>query len=157
MGGWLEHKEIRGGARAMTKTSEAFDTLMRFYAAETAYLAPDGGDFSVIAETLDSDCVLFQPASLPYGGEWRGPAGFEAWMKAFSEQWSSLEVLDPQFYPTDDVVVSHSHIRAVARATGTAIDWPLLQLFRIRRGRILELRPFHWDTAAMLPALRGES
>ncbi len=131
----------------------ALDTLMRFYAAETAYLAPDGGDFSVIAQTLDPDCVLHQPASLPYGGEWRGPAGFKAWMKAFGAQWSSLEVRDPRFYLSGDVVVSHSHVHAVARATGQAIDWPLLQLFRVRDSRILELRPFHWDTAAMLPAL----
>ena len=131
----------------------ALDTLMRFYAAETAYLAPGGGDFAVIAQTLDPDCVLHQPASLPYGGEWRGPAGFEAWMKAFGAQWSSLEVRDPRFYPSGDLVVSHSHVHAVARASGRTIDWPLLQLFRVRDGRILELRPFHWDTAAMLPAL----
>lgn len=131
----------------------ALNTLMRFYAAETAYLAPNGDDFSVIAQTLDPDCVLHQPASLPYGGEWRGPAGFEAWMKAFGAQWSSLEVRDPRFYPSGDVVVSHSHVHAVARASRQAIDWPLLQLFRVRNARILELRPFHWDTAAMLPPL----
>jgi len=137
----------------MSDTEQALATLMRFYAAETTYLQPDGGDFSVIAATLDPECLLVQPASLPYGGEWRGPAGFEAWMKAFGAQWSSLEVRDPRFYPSGDIVVSHSHIHAVARATGQAIDWPLLQLFRVRDARILELRPFHWDTAAMLPAL----
>jgi len=137
----------------MPGPDEALATLMRFYEAETAYLAPGGGDFSVIAATLDPECVLYQPASLPYGGEWRGPAGFEAWMKAFGEQWSSLEVWDPQFYPSGDVVVSRSQVRAVARATGRQIEWPLLQFFRIRNARILELRPFHWDTAAMLPAL----
>ena len=136
----------------MGSSDDALATLMRFYAAETAYLAPGGGDFAVIAETLDPDCVLYQPASLPYGGEWRGPAGFEAWMKAFGTQWSSLEVRDPQFYPCRDVVISRSHIYAVARVTDRRIDWPLLQFFRIRNARILELRPFHWDTAAMLPA-----
>jgi len=137
----------------MPGPDEALATLMRFYEAETAYLAPGGGDFSVIAATLDPECVLYQPASLSYGGEWRGPAGFEAWMRAFGEQWSSLEVRDPQFYPSGDVVVSRSHVHAVARATGHRIEWPLLQFFRIRNARILELRPFHWDTAAMLPAL----
>ncbi len=136
----------------MGSSDDALATLMRFYAAETAYLAPGGGDFAVIAETLDPDCVLYQPASLPYGGEWRGPAGFEAWMKAFGTQWSSLEVRDPQFYPCGDVVISRSHVHAVARATDRRIDWPLLQFFRVRDARILELRPFHWDTAAMLPA-----
>ncbi len=137
----------------MVGSNGALATLMRFYDAETAYLAPGGGDFSVIAATLDPDCVLYQPASLPYGGEWRGPAGFAAWMKAFGEHWFSLEVRDPQFYPSGDVVISRSHVHAIARATKRPIDWPLLQFFRIRNDRILELRPFHWDTAAMLPAL----
>ncbi len=137
----------------MPDQDSALDSIRRFYEAEAAYLAPGGGDFSVIATTLDPKCVLCQPGSLPYGGEWRGPAGFERWMKSFGEQWSSLEVRDSRFYPVGDTVFSHSHVYAVARATGQAADWPLLQLFKVRDGKILELRPFHWDTAAMLPAL----
>jgi ketosteroid isomerase-like protein len=132
----------------------AFATLMRFYEAEMIYLAPGGGDFSVIAETLDPDCVIHQPASLPYGGEWRGPGGFKAWMDAFGRVWSSLEVRDPTFYPSGaDVIVTRSHVYATSRSTGAAVDWPLLQFFRVRDDRIAELHPFHWDTAAMLPAM----
>ena len=135
----------------------AFATLQRFYDAETVYLSPGGGDFGVIAETLDPDCVLYQPDSLPYGGEWRGPEGFRAWMEAFGRQWSALEVRDPEFYPSgEDVIFSRSHVHAVSRPTGRAVDWPLLQFFRVRNDRILELRPFHWDTAGMLPAMRKE-
>jgi ketosteroid isomerase-like protein len=141
----------------MTELNTALDTLMRFYEAETAYLAPDGGDFRVIAAMLDPECVLYQPRSLPYGGEWRGHEGFEKWMQKLGEQWSSLEVKDPELYPSGDVVISRSQVYAVARATGHRIDWPLLQFFKVRNGKILELRPFHWDTAAMLPAMRKRS
>ena len=132
----------------------AVAAIERFYAAEAAYLRPGGGDFAALAATLDPECVLYQPASLPYGGEWRGPAGFERWLRAFGEQWSSLEVRDSEFYPVGDVVFSRSHVDAVARATGQPADWPLLQFFRVHDARILELRPFHWDTAAMLPVLQ---
>lgn len=137
----------------MPNPDPALAAIERFYEAETAYLAPGGGDFGVIAATLDPECVLYQPASLPYGGEWRGHSGFRRWMEAFGEQWASLEVKNARFYPVEDIVFSHSHVYAVARASGQAIDWPLLQLFRVRDSKILELRPFHWDTAAMLPAL----
>ncbi len=71
-------------------------------------------------------------------------------MKAFGEQWTSLEVKDSRFHTDGDVVFSHSHVYA----TGQAVAWPLLQFFKMRDGKILELHPFHWDTAAMLPALR---
>ena len=137
----------------MPNEHPATTVIQRFYEAEATYFAPDGGDFDALAATLDPECVLYQPASLPYGGEWRGPIGFERWLQAFSAQWSSLEVKNSEFYPIEDVVFSRSHVYAVARVSNQAINWPLLQFFRIRGDKILELRPFHWDTAAMLPAL----
>ena len=135
----------------------ALETLKRFYEAESAYLASGGGDFSGVAGTLDPDCVIFQPTSLPYGGEWRGHSGFEAWMRAFAEQWSSLEVKDSKLYPNGDVIVSKSHVYAIAKITGRKADWPLLQFFRVQKGKIVELQPFHWDTASMLAALKPDA
>ena len=129
------------------------EILAHFYKAESAYLAAGGDDFSPIAATLDPECVLYQPVSLPYGGEWRGPSGFEAWMKAFSAQWTSLEVRGAELYPSGDVVVSRSHVYAVSRVSGRQLDWPLLQFFRLRDRRILELRPVYWDTAALLAGM----
>ena len=132
----MSHKEQQSG-----------ETLNRFYEAESAYLAPGGGDFSGAAAALDPDCVIFQPTSLPYGGEWRGHSGLEAWMKAFPEQWSSLEVKNSEFNPNGDVIVSKSHVSAVTKSRGRDADGPLLQFFRVRNGKIVELRPFHRDTA----------
>ena len=135
--------------------SSAAATLQRFYAAEAAYLADGGGgDFSPVAATLDADCVIYQPASLPYGGAWRGHAGFEAWMRAFAAQWSALDVRDPHLFHDGDVIVSRSHVYATSRTTGRAADWPLLQLVRFRDAKVLELSPFYWDTAALLPVMK---
>lgn len=131
----------------------ALATLTRFYEAETAYLASGTRDFSGIAATLDPECVIYQPASLPYGGTWRGHAGFEAWMQAFAEIWSSLEVKSPEIFPIGDVLVSRSHVYAKVRRNQREADWPLLQFFRVREARILELRPFYWDTATLLEAI----
>ena len=132
----------------------ALAVLSRFYEEESAYLDTAGGDFSRIAATLDPECVIYQPASLPYGGEWRGHEGFEAWMKAFVQQWSSMEVKDSKLYPNGDVIVSKSHVYAVSRTNHKQLDWPLLQFFKMREGKILELRPFYWDTAVLLQDLK---
>ena len=56
----------------------AMANLERFYEAESAYLTAAKPDFSAIVATLDPECVIYQPASLPYGGEWRGHLGFES-------------------------------------------------------------------------------
>ena len=134
--------------------ADNLDTIRRFYAAEAAYLAAGGGDFGPIAATLDPDVVIRQPASLPYGGEWRGHAGFEAWMRAFAEQWAALDVTGSELFPVGDVVVGRSHVHATHKPTGRRVDWPLLQYFRFRDRRVLELWPFYWDTAALLGQLR---
>ena len=139
---------------ASSTNDAALATLDRFYQAETAYLASNGRDFSAIAAVLDPECVIYQPASLPYGGEWRRHAGFETWMRAFAQIWSALEVKDPETFSSGDFVFSNSHVSATVRATGQELDWPLLQVFKMRRGKILELLPFYWDTAKIVSALR---
>ena len=127
--------------------------LERFYAAESAYLLAAESDFSPVAATLDPECVIYQPDSLPYGGAWRKHGGFEAWMRAFGEVWTSLEVKGAEIFSLGDVLVSRSHVYARSRRNEGEADWPLLQFVRVREARILELRPFYWDTAALLEGL----
>ena len=129
-------------------------TLQDFYNAEDAYIKAGGGDFSAIAKTLDPNCVVKQPVSLPYGGVWTGHAGVEAWMKEFSQQWSVLEVKDSQTFVQGEFIFSRSNVHAVARATGAEVGWPLLQMFEFRGPNILELQPFYWDTAKLLCDLK---
>lgn len=136
-----------------TQPAAAVASLQRFYAAESTYLLAAEPDFGPVAVTLDPECVIYQPDSLPYGGEWRGHDGFEAWIKAFASIWSSLEVKEAEIFPLGDIVVSRSKVYARARANQHETTWPLLQFFRIREGRILELRPFYWDTAALVSFL----
>ena len=135
--------------------TQAEAALGRFYAAEEAYMAADAPDFAPVATTLHPDCLIRQPAALPYGGEWRGHTGFEAWMRSFRTTWSALSVRDPRVFLTEDetVIFSRSHVHATARATGRRTSWPLLQQIETCDGLILTLQPFHWDTAAMLSAL----
>ena len=52
----------------MNGDAAAIANLKRFYAAESAYLLAAEPDFGPVAATLDRECVIYQPASLPYGG-----------------------------------------------------------------------------------------
>lgn len=138
-----------------SKHGNVLETLDKFYKAESAYLAEGSGDFGPIAATLDPECVLYQPLSLPYGGEWRGHDGFERWMHSFAQTWTFLEVRDPEQMPLGEVVVIRSHVYAERRGTGEKLDWPLLQYFKFREGLILELWPFYWDTAKLMAELHS--
>lgn len=125
---------------SVEQASTMVEVLKRFYVAETAYLGSDDKDFSIVAPTLHPDCVVLHPQSLPYAGRWVGHEGVERWLRAFGDTWSALEVTDPVFYPSgSDTVFVRCHVRAVARATGTEIDWPMLQMITIRDRLIGEI------------------
>ena len=130
------------------------ETLDSFYRAESAYLQAGDGDFAAIAATLDPECVIYQPVSLSYGGEWRQHSGFEEWMRLFAQVWASLEVTEPEQMLMGNVVINRSRVYAERRGSGEKLDSPLLQYFRFRKGLIVELWPFYWDTAKLVNQLQ---
>ena len=129
------------------------DVLQRFNKAEVRYMAADQPDFAPVAATLHPDCQLCEPASLPYGGEWRGRDGVERWLRMFKATWSSPQMRNSQIFGDGDTLFSRSHVYATARETSKQTDWALLQQVKFQQSGIVDLRPFHWDTAAILPAL----
>ncbi|WP_370970675.1 nuclear transport factor 2 family protein [Amycolatopsis sp. cg9] len=124
--------------------------LEGMYAAETDYLT--GGDFAALTPFFAPDVVLHQAAALPYGGEWRGHEGIEAFFAAMSGTWDVFELVDQAFLATTSPLVVLTHVHARARATGRELDFPILQTITVTGGRITEVRPFYWDTAAIAAA-----
>jgi ketosteroid isomerase-like protein len=135
-----------------------FKSLMRFYEAEARYSATgDTGDRSTLLATLHPDIVLYQPESLPYGGEWRGREAFGQWLDAFVQTWVGVTPTDPVFHTCgDDTLVSTVTMRASSRATGREIVMPICQVIRFSDDLPIEWRNFAWDTAKMLDAIKDE-
>ncbi|SFW43465.1 nuclear transport factor 2 family protein [Amycolatopsis australiensis] len=126
-------------------TTDPVSVLEGMYAAEAAYT----GDFTPLAPFFAPDVVLHQAEGLPYGGVWRGHAGIEAFFAAMSRTWDVFELVKQQFLATASplVVLTDMHVRS--RATGRELDFPILQTITVTAGRITEVRPFYWDTAAI--------
>jgi ketosteroid isomerase-like protein len=136
-------------------TDDALAVLKGMYAAEQAYLdagGPGRASFATLAPFFAPDVVLHQAGSLPYGGTWRGHAGMERFFVAMSAAWESFAMLEQEFHPAGDVVAVRTQVRATARATGRALEFPILQTVRVSDGRIVEIWPFYWDTAAIADA-----
>ena len=131
------------------------DLLERMYAAELEYLAaggPGAASFAILAPYFAEDVVLHQADALPYGGTWRGHDGMERFMVAMRDTWSAFEMVEQEFLATGATAVVLTHVRARARANGQELAFPILQTLRIAGGRIAEVRPFYWDTAAIASA-----
>ena len=137
--------------------SPAMQGLLRFYEAEQRYSASASkADREALLHTLHPDIVLYQPPSLPYGGEWRGREAFGQWLDAFTRTWADITPTEPMLYSCQDgVLVSTVTMRARAAASGVEIAMPMCQVIRFADGLPIEWRNFAWDTAAMLDALKN--
>ena len=138
-------------------TSEAAAVLRGMYAAEQEYLdagGPGRACFAPLAPFFAPDVVLHQAEALPYGGTWHGHAGMERFFVAMSAAWESFAMLEQEFHAAGDVVVVRTRVRARARPTGRELEFPILQTVRVAEGRIAEVWPFYWDTAAIAAAFR---
>ncbi|MGW7537417.1 nuclear transport factor 2 family protein [Amycolatopsis sp. NPDC054798] len=126
--------------------------LHGMYRAEAEYFAaggPGSASFSPLAPYFAEDVVLHQAAGLPFGGTWRGHAGLEKFFLAMGRTWASFEIGEQDFLALGATSVVLTRVRARARATGRELEFPILQAIRIEGGRIAEVRPFYWDTAAI--------
>lgn len=83
----------------MEPQSRPFRSLMRFYEAEANYSASGSAvDRRSLLASLHPNIVLYQPESLPYGGQWQGREGFGRWLDAFVESWTDITPLNPVFH-----------------------------------------------------------
>jgi ketosteroid isomerase-like protein len=129
--------------------------LKGMYAAEAEYLAAGGpGDasFAPLAPFFASDVVLHQAEALPYGGVWRGHEGMERFFLAMSRAWDTFDMVEQTFLTDTSPLVILTHVHARANATGRELDFPILQTITVENGRITEVHPFYWDTAAIAKA-----
>jgi uncharacterized protein len=141
----------------MTTPNETTTVLRGMYAAEREYLAAGGpgkASFDTIAPFFAPDVLLHQAEALPYGGTWRGHDGMEQFFVAMSRTWAEFEMVEQEFLSMSETAVVLTQVHARARATGRELDFPILQAIRVVDGRITEVRPFYWDTAAIVAACR---
>jgi ketosteroid isomerase-like protein len=143
-----------------TQPTDMLTLLRNMYAAEAEYLAAGGpgeASFELLAPFFAPDVVLHQAEALPYGGTWRGHDGMERFFLAMSDTWAAFDLVDQKFLATDGPAVVLTQVHARARATGLELDFPILQIVEATNGRITDIRPFYWDTAAIANACTQQS
>ncbi|MFC3449267.1 nuclear transport factor 2 family protein [Amycolatopsis speibonae] len=139
----------------MTSTTDALSVLKGMYAAEAGYFAAGGpgkATFAPLASFFSPDVVLHQADALPYGGIWRGHEGMERFFRAMGHTWEVFDMVEQSFLSETRPLVVLTHVHVRARATGRELDFPILQTITVEDGRITEVRPFYWDTAAIAAA-----
>jgi ketosteroid isomerase-like protein len=109
-----------------------------------------------ILETLHPDVVVHIPPSMPYGGEHIGHEGFLRMGEAMNATWDIDGDLDMKFIDIgDDQVICFVNFEASSRHTGRPVEMRMVEVYTLTEGRIIDIRLFYWDTAAVAEATGG--
>lgn len=121
---------------------------------EAIYQAVAQNDLPAILQSLDETVIAHQAASLPYGGTYHGHDGFMQMGTAIFDTWEGFQTLPDQFLDAGDWVIVQAVMRGKARQTGQPLDMPLTEMWRLQDGKVQEITPFYWDTAATIHLLQ---
>jgi uncharacterized protein len=122
--------------------------VKRFY----QYLADNDRD-GAYANVLAEDCVLHETGVLPYGGVYRGRELMKQTLAGVIAGFDDFACEIRNYLAGGDEVVVHLEISGVGRISRKPFKVPIMELWRIRGGKVVELRPFLYDAAAIADAL----
>jgi len=132
-------------------------SIQRFFEAENEYFRtdPDQRDLGSLLALLDPDIVVEVPGSLPHGGLWRGHHGFEALFAAVAAHWNEFRVVHDEamiHLLADNRVMCEAMVRGIRRATGEAVDTPIVSFVTFSDLGISHLVHYYKDTGALVSA-----
>ena len=141
----------------MTGTSIAEqnrDVIRRLYAASNA------GDNDTIDSLITDDVVLVQSGGHAVPGTWNGKP---AMMQAMAEVFAALHNTGVDVH--EIVADGPTRVIGLVDALGTDTDgnpyaMPIAETFKVRDGKVVEIRPFYWDQIELrriagVPAAEG--
>ena len=105
-------------------------------------------------EYIAEDFVINEARSLPFGGEWKGPEGFVALMKA-------IPAAFPNFHFEPGPMVSDGHSMVVFSGTISGdtphgrFSQPFLEYWICRDGKVVSALPVWHDTKAVMDLYNG--
>jgi ketosteroid isomerase-like protein len=107
------------------------------------------GDMGAALGTLHAENVVHEPASLWYGGDWKGPGGFAEILGLMT---SKLDLKVNSYVVLDggDHAVMKAEVTFTSKASGRTLDMPVVELYRSRDGQLVDMDIFYKDTAAVL-------
>lgn len=96
-----------------------------------------------------------QAFGLPFGGVYTGQDGFRNMARRIYDRWPDFRVEPLRFFATGDTVIVLTHLTGHAPGAPQPLDMDMLELWRAEDGRLVEVRPFYWDTAEAARAARA--
>jgi ketosteroid isomerase-like protein len=136
----------------MSLPAPEVDEMRTRVAVERFYDGMLTADLDAVEAVLHPDVVVSEPGSLPYGGD---HVGADAVVKLLGLLCAGIALDDVR---RGDVLVRGERAAAFLEvpftlAGGTSQFLPVVETFLVREGLITQIRPYYFDTAALLASL----
>jgi len=113
------------------------------------------GDVETALSTLHPELVVHEPDSLWYPGDWHGPQGFSDIIGLMTSK-LDLEIKSYETFDSPQATVMRAEVTFTSKATGRSVDLSVVEVYKARDGRIIDMDIYYKDTAAVI-ALAEES
>ena len=111
------------------------------------------GDIEYAKSVLHPDVVLYEADSLPYRGVHRGLQGFLKVVEIAMKTWKDLQIVPKQFLDAGEYVIVFVRLIWTSQKTGEQVEADLAEFWKLEDGKIIEILPYYWDTAAMIKTI----
>ena len=130
----------------MTQTADGND--LRAIVQEV-YGRVGAGDWEGAERYLSDDLVIIEAENLPYAGLYTGRGALRELHGIVMAHWIDPVLDFHAMTAGDGHVVSLVTFHFTSRRSGRRIAMPLAEVFRIEAGKVVEIKPFYFDTKAI--------
>ncbi len=109
-----------------------------------------GNDVATLQELVSPECVVHEPADLPYGGEYKGLDGLLAMFGAILADYEFSVTGTPALMAVGDGrVVVRMDATFLSRRSGRTAEFPVAEIYTLSAGQIVDIDVFYKEPGAI--------
>lgn len=125
-------------------------------ASKAMYAAVARGEWDAVADFMADDLVIHEPASLPYGGEWRGRDALQRLYAHVMGYWEEPVVKWMELVGGEEYAVALLHFTVTAKSSGKRFETHIAEVTEFDdAGKMASMRIHYFDTAHMVEQLKA--
>lgn len=127
------------------------------------FQAVENFDVAGVLAAYDSEIVIRDAVSLPYGGTYHGLEGAKQHIEGAAQTWSVFKPsavereLDAVFLDSGEYVIVLWHLKGRDVKNGSKLDSLTVSVYKLRNRKIVESQMFYSDINAIVQFLEGQS
>ena len=114
-------------------------------------------DWDTVKSLVHNDIQVFEADSLPYAGVFKGPENFVGLIQQVFGTWEDVVHTINHVVADGEFVVILANMAGRAKTTGRTFSVSMAEVWRLRDGKVIEIRPHYFDTKALHDAHYGSA